>query len=205
MEYAGQKCTATRRVIVHRSVASAFIPRLVEAVEAMRVGMPEDEGTEIGPVINKAAKQSVVAALDATRLRGAVTLTGAGRDAGEGWFVSPTLVQVADPTDPFTQKETFGPAAAILVASSADEAVKVANATPFGLSGAVFGRDIASARSVAARLDTGLQRVNAPTTGADFHVPFGGEKASGYGPHEQGRAAKEFFTRTRTMLVHAPR
>ena len=205
MEYAGQKCTATRRAIVHRSIASTFIPMLADAVDALRVGQPGDEATDVGPVISQPARESVATALERARKRGAKQLTASVPVADDGWFVTPTLLRVDDPDDDFTQAETFGPAAAVLVAESDDQAVKIANATRFGLSAAVFGSDISRARSLAARLDAGLQRVNAPTTGVDFYVPFGGEKASGYGPREQGRAAREFFTHTRTMLVHTPR
>ena len=202
MEYAGQKCTATRRAIVHRAIAPTFIPMLAAAVEGLRVGQPGDEATDVGPLIGQPARESVQAALDRARQRGAVQLTASAPIADDGWFVAPALLQVADPDDEFAQAETFGPAAAVLVAESEDHAVEIANSTPFGLSAAVFGSDVGRARSLAARLDAGLQRVNAPTTGVDFYVPFGGEKASGYGPREQGRAAREFFTHTRTMLVH---
>jgi acyl-CoA reductase-like NAD-dependent aldehyde dehydrogenase len=128
-------------------------------------------------------------------------LTGGQRRQGEGWFIEPAVLRVADPSDAFAQEETFGPAVSVLVARDDDEAVAIANGTRFGLAAAVYGTDLDRARRVAARLDAGLQRVNAPTTGVDFHTPFGGEKASGFGPHEQGRAAREFYTRTRTMLT----
>jgi len=205
MEYAGQKCTATRRAIVHRSIAREFIPMLVDAVDALHVGAPGDEATDVGPVISRSARESIEGALAEARHRGAVQLTSTDAAPESGWFVRPTVLRVDDPADGFTQTETFGPAAAVLVASSDDEAIEIANGTSFGLSAAVFGSDLSRAKSVASRLDAGIQRVNAPTTGVDFHVPFGGEKASGYGPREQGGAAREFFTHTRTMLVHSGR
>lgn len=201
MEFAGQKCTATRRVIVSAAVAPTFIPLLVDAVRAVRVGMPEEETADLGPLITQQARDSVEQDLRGARSRGARLLTGGLRPAGKGWFIEPALLQVDDPSDPFTQEETFGPAAAVLVAHSDEDAVAIANATRFGLAGSVFGTDLDRASRLAARLETGLQRVNSPTTGVDFHAPFGGDKASGYGPREQGRAAREFYTKTRTLLI----
>jgi aldehyde dehydrogenase (NAD+) len=204
MEYAGQKCTATRRAIVVREVADAFVGQLVDAVQALQLGDPGDEATAVGPVISEQARGSIDEAITAAESRGARRLTR-GAPPTDGWYVAPAVLAIDDPTDAFVMEETFGPAVAILTVDSEDEAIGLANSTRFGLSGSVFSRDLHRARGLAARLDVGLQRVNAPTTGVDFHVPFGGEKASGYGPREQGRAARDFFTHTRTMLIHPSR
>jgi aldehyde dehydrogenase (NAD+) len=200
MEFAGQKCTATRRVIVAGAGAERVVPALVEAVRGLKVGPPEDEAVDAGPVISERARADIERSVAGARDRGAEVLAGGGRPRDEGWFVEPAVLRVADPADAFTQEETFGPAVAVLVARDDDEAVAIANGTRFGLAAAVYGRDLDRARQVAARLDAGMQRVNAPTTGVDFHTPFGGEKASSFGPHEQGRAARDFYTRTRTLL-----
>jgi aldehyde dehydrogenase (NAD+) len=205
MEYAGQKCTATRRAIVLRQVADEFARLLADSVDALAVGDPDDESTAVGPLINEAARTAFDDTVAAACARGAVSLTHRDAAAGDGWFVAPTVLRVEDPTDTFVNEETFGPAVAVLVVDSEEDAVRLANATRFGLSAAVFTRDLTRGRQLAAQLDVGLQRVNAPTTGVDFHVPFGGEKASGYGPREQGRAARDFFTHTRTMLIHPSR
>ncbi len=204
MEFAGQKCTATRRAIVLREVADAFTEQLVSAVQALHVGDPANEATNVGPVISVQARDSIGEAIGAAEARGARRLTQSGSPA-EGWYLTPAVLQIDDPTDAFVMEETFGPAVAVLTVDSEDEAIALANSTRFGLSGAVFSRDLHRGRGLAARLDAGLQRVNAPTTGVDFHVPFGGEKASGYGPREQGHAARDFFTHTRTMLIHPSR
>ncbi|HUG47347.1 MAG TPA: aldehyde dehydrogenase family protein [Candidatus Limnocylindria bacterium] len=202
MEFAGQKCTATRRVIVSSAIAPAFVPLLVDAVRAVRVGMPDDETADLGPLINEGARTMVEEAIADARSRGARLLSGGNRPDGEGWFIEPAILEVDDPSDRFTQEETFGPAVAVLVADSDEQALAAANSTRFGLAGSVFSTDIERARQLAERLDAGIQRVNAPTTGVEHYTPFGGDKASGYGPREQGRAAREFYTRTRTMLIH---
>jgi len=204
MEFAGQKCTATRRAIVSAAVADRFVPLLVDAVRAVRVDMPEEEAADLGPVISSEARSTIEHSLAGAQSRGARMLTGGRRPRDEGWFIEPALLALDDPTDEFAQEETFGPALAVLVARNDDEALAIANSTRFGLAGAVFATDLGRATRLAERLDAGLQRVNSPTTGVDFHAPFGGDKASGYGPREQGRAAREFYTKTRTMLVRKP-
>lgn len=201
MAYAGQKCTATSRVILLESVARDFVPRFVHAVRALPVGDPLDERTIVGPLISRDARASVDAAVQAARSRGGELLAGGVALEYEGWFYEPTVLRVSDGTDPFVQEETFGPAVAIQTVAGEDDAVKIANATPYGLSAAVFGTELGRARAVARKLDVGMVRVNASTTGVDFYAPFGGEKASSYGPREQGRAAREFYTRSRTLTV----
>ena len=201
MGYAGQKCTATSRVVVERSVADRFISLFVDRVCALEVGDPSDETTVVGPLISSAAREGVRASVDAALGRGGRLLTGNRSPELPGWFYAPTLIALDDPGDPFAQEETFGPAASVLVAADPDDAVRIANGTPYGLSAAVFGADVERATAIARRLEAGLLRVNASTTGVDYYAPFGGEKASSYGPREQGRAAVEFYTRSRTVLV----
>lgn len=201
MGYAGQKCTATSRVVVERNVADRFIPLFVDRVAALEVGDPSNETTVVGPLISSAARDGVRTSVDAALGRGGRLLTGNRSPELPGWFYAPTLVALDDPGDPFAQEETFGPAASVLVASDPDDAVRIANGTPYGLSAAVFGTDVERATAIARRLEAGLLRVNASTTGVDYYAPFGGEKASSYGPREQGRAAVEFYTRSRTILV----
>ncbi|MEO8511423.1 MAG: aldehyde dehydrogenase family protein [Chloroflexota bacterium] len=201
MGYAGQKCTATRRVIVSRPVAETFIERLSARVNSLQVGDPRAEATDVGPVIHESAQREVRSAIAQALDRGAELVAGGETVDRQGWFVRPTLIRVDDPTDAFVQEETFGPAAAIMVVDSTDEALRIANGTRFGLAAAVFSTDVNRAEHLAARLTAGMVRVNGSTTGADFWVPFGGDGASSYGPREQGRAAREFYTRTRTITM----
>jgi alpha-ketoglutaric semialdehyde dehydrogenase len=204
MGYAGQKCTAARRVISVGSAGSSLTDALVTAVEGLKVGDPADGDTVIGPLITSAARERVAAAVEAARAEGARVLTGGGALGGDGWFLAPTLVSDVGRGGELAREEVFGPLCALFTANDVDDAVQMANATRYGLVAAVFTRDLGMALDVANRLDAGLVRVNAPTTGVDFHAPFGGDKESGLGPREQGRAAREFYTTTATVTIAPP-
>jgi aldehyde dehydrogenase (NAD+) len=129
-------------------------------------------------------------------------LAGGRRIEHSGNYLEPTVVEVgADSDSPLVREEVFAPVVALQSAPSADAAVEMANDTDYGLVAAVFTRDLGSALSALARLEAGLIRVNAPTVGVDFHVPFGGNKRSSLGPREQGEAARDFFTETSTVVV----
>ena len=199
MAFAGQKCTATSRVIIHERVADAFLPRLVSAVGSLELGDPQQESTVVGPVISREAMDGVDAAVKAATAAGAEVLIGGRRVDREGWFYQPALLRVADSSDRFVQEETFGPAAAVQIVADDEEAIRIANGTRFGLVAAVFGSSSARTHHVSRHIDAGMVRINEPTTGVDYYAPFGGEKGSSYGPREQGRAAREFFTRSRTI------
>ncbi len=205
MGYAGQKCTATRRILVAERVADAFVDAFVGRIESLVIGDPLAEATNVGPVIDKAARDAVATAVAGAARRGARVIAGGDELDVDGWFVRPTVLEIDDPSDEFAQRETFGPAVAILRVRTDDEAVRVANGTRFGLAAAVFGADLGRATAVARRVEAGMIRVNASTTGADFWAPFGGERDSSYGPREQGREAREFFTRTRTVSIYPSR
>jgi alpha-ketoglutaric semialdehyde dehydrogenase len=202
MAYAGQKCTATRRIIAIGD-AEPIREALVDAVETLVVGDPAERGTTVGPVITDEARSRILAAVDGAKAVGAQIATG-GDAPSDGWFVSPTILTSVGERDEFAQHEVFGPVVAILPARDVDDAVRIANGTRYGLVGAIYTRDLGLALDVADRLDVGMVRVNAPTTGVDFHAPFGGEKASGVGPREQGRAARDLYTSTSTVTVFPP-
>jgi aldehyde dehydrogenase (NAD+) len=204
MSYSGQKCSATRRAIAVGAVADELAAELATRVEALAVGDPAQESTVVGPLIEAAAVKAFEARVEGALARGGRVLgTGAAPD-GPGHFVSPTVLALDDPDDEVNQEETFGPLLTLIRVGDDEAALAVANSTRFGLVGAVHGRDVDRAVELAARLDCGLQRVNAPTPGVDYYVPFGGEGLSGVGPREQGRAAREFFTSSRTLTVVRP-
>ncbi len=200
MGYAGQKCTATSRVIVVGD-RRAFEEALVSAVEALTVGDPARDDVWVGPVIAESAREAVLGAVDAVRRSGGSVLSGGSRLDRAGHFVSPTIVSGIAPDHPVAQTEVFGPLCAMFEVPDVDAAVALANGTPYGLAAAVFTRDLDVALRAADTLDAGLVRVNAATSGVDFYAPFGGEKASSYGPREQGKAARDFYTRSRTITV----
>jgi aldehyde dehydrogenase (NAD+) len=125
-----------------------------------------------------------------------------GEALGErGWYVAPTVVELDDPAAELAQEEVFAPVCALLRAADADRAAELADGVRHGLSTAVYTRDLDRALGLVRNLGTGLVRINQPTSGAEFYAPFGGEKASGLGPREQGRAARDFYTSVRTILV----
>jgi aldehyde dehydrogenase (NAD+) len=200
MGYAGQKCTATSRAIVVGDPAP-FTEALVAAVEGLAVGDPAEEATVVGPVITEQARQRVTEAAAEAAAGGGRLLTGGHAGDGSGWFVAPTLVDSLAPDARLAQQEVFGPIAVVLAVPDTDQAVRVANGVGYGLVSSVFTGDLDRALDLAARLDTGMIRVNAPTSGVDYLAPFGGEKDSSFGPREQGKAARDFYTSTRTITV----
>lgn len=197
MGYAGQKCTATRRVIAVGN-ARAVTEALVAAVEGLRVGDPADEATEVGPVIDDDARRNVV---DSAKSAGGRVLTGAAALDGDGYFVAPTVVAGAPPAASLRRQEVFGPIAAVIEVDTAEEAAKVDAEVSYGLVTSIFTNDLGAALTLTERLRSGLIRVNQPTTGVDFHAPFGGTGTSSYGPREQGLAAREHYTSTHTVTI----
>jgi len=200
MGYAGQKCTATSRVIVVGDPAP-FAERLAAAVEALPVGDPADPATVVGPLIGSPPREAIRAAVRRASAGGARVLTGVRQPDGDGWFQAPTLLANVPPGDDLRSEEYFGPVCVVLPAESADAAARVANDVRHGLVAAVYTQNLGAALTLANQLDVGMVKVNAPTTGVDFHAPFGGEKESSYGPREQGTAAREFYTRTVTVTL----
>jgi aldehyde dehydrogenase (NAD+) len=201
MGYAGQKCTATSRVIAERSVVADVRDALVAEVEGLVVENPADATCEVGPLISDDARAAAVAAVERGVHGGARLLTGGTALAGAGHYLAPALVEVSDPASELAQEEVFAPVAAVIEARDGAHAAELANGVRYGLSTSIFTRDLDLVLDLAGRLDTGLVRVNQPTSGVDLHAPFGGEKASGIGPREQGKAARDFYTSLRTVLV----
>lgn len=203
MGYAGQKCTATRRVVALAAIADELEAKLAGRVESLAVGDPAAEGVTVGPLIDAASAAGFDQAVADALAAGGGELARGGEAAGmsNGHMVRPALIRQDDPGAKVNQEETFGPLLTFVRVDDEDDAIAAANATEFGLTGAVHGRDLGRAVALASRLECGLRRVNAPTPGVDYYVPFGGEGKSSFGPREQGRAAAEFFTRTSTTTI----
>ncbi|HZR91684.1 MAG TPA: aldehyde dehydrogenase family protein [Gaiellaceae bacterium] len=196
---AGQKCTATRRMFVQEAVYDEFKRRLLERIGRGAVGDPFDPRTEVGPIVNEAQLAEVLAGIDRGRADGGTVLAGGGRVHDEAYLVAPTLFEDLGDDAFLSCQEVFGPVATLYRFESLDEALERANAVEYGLSASIFTSSLASARTFVQEIEAGIVRVNGQTAGADVHVPFGGIKSSGFGPHEQGRAAIEFYTEVVTV------
>jgi aldehyde dehydrogenase (NAD+) len=201
---AGQKCTATRRILVEDAVYDAFRDKLLARVAAGRVGDPADPEVEVGPVVNEGALDEILAAVERAKGDGGAVLAGGERADDEGYLIAPTVFEgLADDAE-LSCEEVFGPVTSLYRYGSLDEAIERANAVRFGLSAAIFTRDLRETQRFTDAIQAGIVHVNSQTAGADVHVPFGGLKSSAWGPHEQGRAAIEFYTETVTVYQDAP-
>jgi alpha-ketoglutaric semialdehyde dehydrogenase len=201
---AGQKCTATRRILVQDSVYDAFREKLLARVAAGKVGDPADPEVEVGPVVNEGPMEDVLGAIERARGDGGTVLAGGERADHEGYLVAPTVFEgLADDAE-LSCEEVFGPVTSLYRYSTFDDALERANAVRFGLSASIFTRDLRETQRFTNEIQAGIVHVNSQTAGADVHVPFGGIKGSGWGPHEQGRAAIEFYTETVTVYQDAP-
>lgn len=199
----GQKCTATSRLIVDESIADRFLARLVAATDALRVGDPLLEQTQLGPVISDASRQSLLNAIDAADRSGVKRLTTRAPRIPDrdGHFVAPTILDCTGADHEIWDDELFGPVLAVKRVAGTPEAFAEANRGEFGLTAAVFTRNLGEALEAIESIDTGILHINSESAGADPHVPFGGAKGSGLGPKEQGEAAQEFFTHTTTVYL----
>jgi acyl-CoA reductase-like NAD-dependent aldehyde dehydrogenase len=206
----GQKCTATSRLIVEAAVADELIAEVAHRATALVVGDPLAEGTQMGPLVSDAALRTVLDGVGAALGQGARLLAGGadrldrdrlGRDLAQGWFAAPTVLELASTDTDLWREELFGPVLGVVRADSAEAAFALAADSAYGLSAAVFTNDLGRALAAVDELDVGILHVNSETAGADPHVPFGGAKGSGYGPKEQGRASREFFTHTTTVYL----
>jgi acyl-CoA reductase-like NAD-dependent aldehyde dehydrogenase len=200
---AGQKCTATRRIFVQQDVYDEFRERLLERMSRAVVGDPTDPRTELGPLVNRHQFDSVLEAIQDGRGQGGKLLAGGEHGGDDGYFVEPTLFEDVGATADLARREVFGPVASLFRFATLDEALARANDVEYGLSAAIFTSALATAQRFVGVVQAGVIHVNSTTTGAEVYVPFGGIKASGWGPHEQGRAAVEFYTDVATVYLDA--
>ncbi|MEV4835220.1 aldehyde dehydrogenase family protein [Nonomuraea sp. NPDC049486] len=200
----GQKCTATSRLIVADQVADELLERVADRAGRLVVGDPLEPGVEMGPLVSSAARDRVTAGVARAVAEGAEPLAGGEPLDRDGWFTPPTVLGLPGTGVDFWRTELFGPVVGAVRASGAEEALALADLSDHGLSAAVFTRDLGVALSAVDRLEVGVLHVNSESAGTFPHVPFGGAKQSGFGPKEQGRAAREFYTRTVTVYLGAP-
>jgi aldehyde dehydrogenase (NAD+) len=196
----GQRCTASSRLIVQDGIHDRFVAALAEKVAALRVGPALDPNTQIGPAVSEDQRETSYRYIDIARGEGGRVVTGGGRLQLEtpGWYVQPTLIADTDAGSRINNEEVFGPVASTIRVKDYEEALAIANGVEFGLSAGIVTSSLKHARDFQRRALAGMTMVNLPTAGVDYHVPFGGTKSSSYGPREQGFAAAEFFTRTKT-------
>jgi vanillin dehydrogenase len=193
----GQICMSTERIVVERPIAEAFGRMLAAKAGALKVGDPLQPDTQIGPLINKGAIVRVQALVDDALAKGAKMLFGG---EAHGPCYSPTVLYGVTPGMRVYHEESFGPLASIVIVANAEEALRVANDTEYGLSSAVFSRDVSKAMKLAERLETGICHINGATVHDEPQMPFGGVKDSGWGRFG-GRAALEEFTELRWITI----
>ena len=199
----GQRCTATSRVIVHKDVHAQLRDKLVAKIKTLKLGYGLNDGVTIGPVINEAAMNKILEYIEIGKVEGAEMLTGGGRDtnAGPGWFIQPTLFDNVKTGMRIAQEEIFGPVTAIIPVGSFEEAIATANDSNFGLSTAIYTKDVNRAYKAMRDIDAGITYINAPTIGAEVHLPFGGTKQTGNGHREMSETCLDVFTEWKTVFV----
>lgn len=200
MASAGQKCTATSRVIAIGSALGPLREAVVDRVRALRIGDPLDPATTLGPLIDDAACDRVAAMISDAEGEGAQVVVRPDVP-GYGAFHAPVVLDGVHQGMRIARDEVFGPVVAFLAAADLDEALRIHNDVAYGLSGSIFTRDLATAEAFVAAARVGMVHVNGETAGAEPHVPFGGMKGSGSWSREQGRAAADFYTQSKTVYV----
>jgi aldehyde dehydrogenase (NAD+) len=201
----GQRCTAASRVVVHEKVYRRFLDQFVERARALRVGDGLDPNTDMGPLVSQAQRDTVIRYVDIGQNEGATLLCG-GRPLtdsahAKGWFHEPTIFADVAPAMRIAQEEIFGPVVSVIRCRSLEEAVEIGNNVPYGLSASIYTQDVSRAFAAMRDLDTGIFYVNAPTIGAEVHLPFGGTKATGNGHREAGTAALDVFSEWKSVYV----
>ena len=196
----GQRCTASSRLIVQEGIHDRFVQRLAEKVRGLKVGHALDPETKIGPAVSEDQRETSYRYIDIALEEGGRVAVGGERIEGDapGWYVQPTLIADTEAGMRINNEEVFGPVASTIRVKDYERALEIANGVEFGLSAGIVTSSLKYARDFQRRAKAGMTMVNLPTAGVDYHAPFGGTKGSSYGPREQGFAAVEFFTQTKT-------
>jgi aldehyde dehydrogenase (NAD+) len=201
----GQRCTATSRLILQEGIHEEMLERLTERVRALRLGDGRRHGTDVGPLIHAASLAKVEAYVEIGEHEGAVLLTGGRRaTAGalaHGFFFEPTIFAGVAAGSRLEQEEIFGPVLSVIRVADLDEAIAINNDVAYGLSSSIYTRDVNASFRALTELDTGITYVNAPTIGAEAHLPFGGVKQTGNGHREGGWEVYDFYSETKVGYV----
>jgi len=200
----GQRCTATSRAIVEESIADEFVKRLAAEAEKVVVGDGLKDAF-MGPAVDENQLKTDLDYIEIGKKEGAKLVTGGkrleGGDHAHGYFIAPTVFDGVTRSMRIAQEEIFGPVISVIRVKDFDAAVEAANDVKFGLASAIFTRDISNCHRFIDQSDVGIVHINSGTPGGEAHLPFGGSKATGVGPREQGHTALEFFTEVKTVYV----
>jgi aldehyde dehydrogenase (NAD+) len=201
----GQRCTATSRLILQSGIHDELLSRLVDRARAMKLGDGREEGTDVGPLIHEGARRKVERYIDIGQEEGADLLCGGRRPEGKklqnGHFFEPTIFARVRPGSRLEQEEIFGPVLSVLRVDTPEEAFRINNGVRYGLSSSLYTRDVQVAFRALSELDNGITYINAPTIGAEAHLPFGGVKQTGNGHREGGWEVYEFYSETKVGYV----
>jgi aldehyde dehydrogenase (NAD+) len=199
----GQRCTASSRIIVTEGIHDRFVAALAEKAKSLRVGDALDPNSQIGPAVSEQQLEQNMRYVEIARGEGGRVVAG-----GEmltlgtrGYYMSPTVISDTAPEMRINCEEVFGPVASTVRARDYEEALEIANRGDFGLSAGIITNSLKHARHFRRAVRAGMVMINLPTAGVDYHVPFGGTRKSSYGAREQGFAAVEFYTQTKTVYV----
>jgi aldehyde dehydrogenase (NAD+) len=202
---AGQRCTATSRLLLHKKIHKPFVQRLVKAAKKIRLGDALDPRAQVGPLVNAAQRDRVQRYIKIGIDEGAKLLTGgrpaSGRGMSRGFFFEPTVFDGVSPTMRIAQEEIFGPVVAAIPFDSFEEAVEILNGTKYGLSSSIYTRDVNRAFRGMRDFDAGITYINGPTIGAEVHLPFGGVKNTGNGHREAGETVLDIFSEWKSVYV----
>ena len=204
----GQRCTASSRLIVTEGIHDRFVAAMVEKMKALKVDDARKAGTDIGPVVDASQLGQDVDYLGIAKSEGGRLVQGGQRlernaDGAPGFYLTPALITDTTAAMRINREEVFGPVVSVVRVKDYDEALALANDTPFGLSAGIATTSLKHATHFKRHSQAGMVMVNLPTAGVDYHVPFGGRKGSSYGPREQGRHAAEFYTTVKTAYTQA--
>jgi acyl-CoA reductase-like NAD-dependent aldehyde dehydrogenase len=199
----GQRCTAASRLVVTDGIHDRFVDALTNRMKSLKIDDALKDGTDIGPVVDPSQLEQDLKYIEIGKKEGAKLAAGGERlkRAAEGYYLQPALFVDTTPQMQINRDEIFGPVASVIRVKNYDEALAVANDTPFGLSSGIATSSLKHAEHFKRNSAAGMVMVNLPTAGVDYHVPFGGRKGSSYGPREQGRYAVEFYTTVKTAYV----
>jgi aldehyde dehydrogenase (NAD+) len=202
----GQRCTATSRLILHKAIHDEFLDKLVKRASKLKLGYGNDKGTEVGPLVSKAQRESVDGYVKIGLNEDKAELITGGEDAtgdclDKGWFYKPTIFKNVTRDMRIAREEIFGPVLAVLKSDSLEDAISILNDTPYGLSSSIFTQDVNSAFKAVRDIQAGITYINGATIGAEAHMPFGGVKETGNGHREGGWTVYDFYTEWKAVYI----